>query len=188
MTRRAAVEAPIDHGWTDHAACRTATPVEADALTEVTRLAEAAPLVARWCAGCPVKALCEAQGRALRADGVWGGEVLRLGRTSRDRRPRAASPRPVPQQRAPRPPRVRKPRPVPVQVLEPTPLKRRVPGQPLRAPRTTPAEREAIRLHLSRGLSATATARTVGVNRSTVTLLIERERLRVNAKDAAEEE
>ena len=68
-------DAPGD--WTERAACRQHSTL-ADFFTDATTF-EQADLGLTICAECPVQRACLSYGRTLRADGVWGGRLLRDG-------------------------------------------------------------------------------------------------------------
>jgi hypothetical protein len=60
--------------WTERAACRR-YPAYADQFTEAQTFEEA-DVALTICAECPVKLACSRYGQTIRADGVWGGELL----------------------------------------------------------------------------------------------------------------
>jgi hypothetical protein len=77
--------------WTEDAACRR-YPGYAELFTDVVSFEEA-DLALTICAECPVRLACLRYGEQLRADGVWGGHLLRRGLARRrldSRRPRTA--------------------------------------------------------------------------------------------------
>jgi hypothetical protein len=67
--------------WAEDAACRHHALLAA-CFTEATTFAEAAVGLS-VCEGCLVREPCLAYGRALHADGVWGGQLLHAGSVRR---------------------------------------------------------------------------------------------------------
>lgn len=79
---RPSTRATPEAGWMNRAACGTPN---APMLTEHRTQHEAAQDAAEWCAPCPVKAACLADGRAVHGSGLWGGFVLADGHLAPDR-------------------------------------------------------------------------------------------------------
>ena len=67
--------------WTEDAECRR-YPAFADQFTDAQTF-EDADLALTICSDCPVRAACLSYGQQIRADGVWGGRLLRLGSVQR---------------------------------------------------------------------------------------------------------
>lgn len=76
-----------DGAWQNSAACRTASPAEADTFTGARSQAEAEQVVQDYCDACPVRLACLADGRQLRGWGLFGGVVLVDGRKAARERP-----------------------------------------------------------------------------------------------------
>jgi hypothetical protein len=72
---------PAPGSWTEDGECRR-HPGYADLFTDAQSF-EQADLPLTICADCPVAAQCLAYGQSLRADGVWGGELLKHGSVQR---------------------------------------------------------------------------------------------------------
>lgn len=75
-----------DTAWMAQAACGQPEVPEADrdAFLTVDRQADAWPLVGRYCATCPVREMCLADGRNVHGWGLYGGIVLAGGRLAAD--------------------------------------------------------------------------------------------------------
>ncbi len=67
--------------WTEGAACRR-YPGFADQFTDAQTFNEA-DVALTICADCPVRTACLTYGQGIRADGVWGGLLLRRGKPQR---------------------------------------------------------------------------------------------------------
>jgi hypothetical protein len=77
--------------WTEDATCRR-FPEFANQFTEAQTFEEA-DLALTICADCPVRLACARYGQGIRADGVWGGQLLVRGTPQqrfRQRRRRSA--------------------------------------------------------------------------------------------------
>lgn len=80
------LDTPAPGRWADEAACRR-FPELAGYFTEAATFTEGAVGMA-ICGQCPALQACLDYGITLRADGVWGGQLLRNGRVlSREQRP-----------------------------------------------------------------------------------------------------
>lgn len=65
--------------WMQQAACASAEVSDREAFVTVSRQADAWPLVARYCAPCPVARQCLADARAVHSSTLSGGFVLHEG-------------------------------------------------------------------------------------------------------------
>jgi WhiB family redox-sensing transcriptional regulator len=77
-----------DLRWQHDAACREVDEEISERLVEADRPHEVADLVAALCLRCPVARACLQAGQEMRADGTWGGVVLRDGSPARADTPR----------------------------------------------------------------------------------------------------
>jgi hypothetical protein len=68
-----------DLRWQNTAECRQEDDEVSERLVEASRQHEVTDLVAALCLRCPVIRPCLEAGQGMRADGVWGGVVLRDG-------------------------------------------------------------------------------------------------------------